>query len=379
MTAEELDLIRSKLARNGGTWGPRDVVAALQESGMVVSDALVLHVIDQLRQTSQGAGRLEPLLQDPAVTDVLVNGPDQVMVDRGAGLHRAQIQFSDDEEVRRLATRLATLAGRRLDDACPYVDARLPNGVRLHAILAPLAAPGTCISLRVPAKSGMSLQDWLANGSINNELFVMLRKIIKAKASFLITGGTGTGKTTLLSSMLSEVPSQERLLVVEDSRELTPRHPHCVRLEARNANAEGSGRVSLTDLVRQALRMRPDRVILGEVRGPEICDLLTALNTGHEGGCGTIHANSVADVPARIEALTALGGMDQQATQAQAGAALDLVIHLKREAGKRRVAEIGVFTNQDQQLQVIPALTWSGLGDFAPGPGYDRLLEVISR
>ena len=239
----------------------------------------------------------------------MVNGPRDVFVDTGGGLERAEVSFVDEEQVRRLAIRLAGAVGRRLDDASPFVDGRLASGVRLHAVLAPVAAPGTCISLRVPASRSFSLTDLVESGSIPAEGDRLLRSIIARRVPFLVSGGTGTGKTTLLAAMLALVPATERVVLVEDARELVPAHPHCVRLEARPANAEGVGAITLTTLVRQALRMRPDRVVLGEVRGAELTDLLTALNTGHEGGCGTVHANSVRDVPARLEALAALGGM----------------------------------------------------------------------
>src|SRR6185295_547378 len=267
---------------------PVDVAAAMRAEGLAVSDSAVLDTVESLRRHSVGAGPLEPLLRGPGVTDVLVNGPGQVFVDRGAGLELTALQFHNDHEVRRLAQRLAASVGRRLDDAVPFVDARLPNGVRVHAVLGCLTSPGTCFSL----------QDCVTSGSLSAGAAQLLTRIIEAKLAFLISGGTGSGKTTLLAALLALVPPHERIVIVEDSRELAPNHPHVVRIEGRPANTELAGAVSLTDLVRQSLRMRPDRLVVGEVRGAEICDLLTAMNTGHEGGCGTVHANSTADVPA---------------------------------------------------------------------------------
>ena len=269
----------------------------------------VLALVDQLRSETRGAGLLDPLLATAGVTDVLVNGPDEVYLDRGRGLEKSAVRFADEESVRRLAQRLAAQAGRRLDDASPWVDARLGDGTRLHAVLAPLARPGTLISLRVPARRSFSLAELRAAGSLTDETADVLRRIIAARVAFVVTGGTGSGKTTLLAALLAEVDPDERLVIVEDATELRPDHPHVVGLEARPANIEGAGLVTVRDLVRQALRMRPDRLVVGEVRGAEVVDLLAALNTGHEGGCGTLHANSTVDVPARFEALGVAAGL----------------------------------------------------------------------
>ncbi len=359
----ELSAIRERLGALGRPHGPGDVAAVLRGLGEVVTDARVLAVMDQLRRHSVGAGPLEELLRSPRVSDVVVNGPDDVFVDAGDGLRRADVTFVDDEQVRRLAIRLAAAAGRRLDDSQPFVDGRLPDGTRLHAVLAPVAMPGTCLSLRVPAERSFSLDDLVAAGSMPAQGAELLRRVVAAKVPFLISGGTGSGKTTLLAALLAEVPHDERIVLVEDARELTPNHPHCVRMEGRPANAEGTGGITLTDLVRQALRMRPDRVVLGEVRGGEITDLLRALNTGHEGGCATIHANSVADVPARLEALCALGGLDRDACHAQVAAALRLVIHIRRDrSGHRRVEEVGVVRREGERVHITPGLTFRADG-----------------
>ncbi len=227
--------------------------------------------------------------------------------------------FADDGEVRRLAQRLAAVVGRRLDDSSPFVDARLADGTRVHAVLASVAAPGTCLSLRVPAARTFSLADCVAGGSVSPAAAGVLRRVVEQRLAFLISGGTGSGKTTLLAALLGLVGPRQRIVIVEDSRELNPAHPHVVRLEGRPVNAEQRGAITLTDLVRQALRMRPDRLVVGEVRGAEIADLLTAMNTGHEGGCGTVHANSAADVPARLEALAALGHLGRRGPPRSAG------------------------------------------------------------
>lgn len=335
---------------------------------------------NDLRREVLGAGPLEDLLADPDVTDVLVNGSDTVWVDRGEGLQRAQVHFTDADSVRRLAVRLATLAGQRLDDAAPWVDGLLPGGVRLHAILPPLVADGAHLSLRIPRRVSPDLATLQGLGMLDTHLSSVLRAVVERRVSFVITGGTGSGKTTLLGAMLRAVSPGERIVLVEDTRELAVTHPHVVRLQGRAPNVEGRGEVTLTTLVRQSLRMRPDRLVVGEVRGAEVREMLSALNTGHEGGASTLHANAIADVPARFEALGALAGLPADAVHAQVASALDVVIHLGRgRDGRRAVEEVGVVArHQGSRLaEVLPA-TGSGTsrgGDSYPGwPHLARLL-----
>jgi pilus assembly protein CpaF len=350
-----LERVRSRLASGGESIGPGDVVAAVRDEGVLLTDAAVLYLVDALTRDVSGAGPLQALLSEPGVTDVLVNGPTEVYVDAGAGLRRVEVGFADDAAVRRLAQRLAAAAGRRLDDASPYVDVRLADGTRLHAVLAPIAHPGTCISLRVPSRRALTLDDLVASGSATAEMARLLVEIVANRLAFLVSGGTGSGKTTLLRVLLSMVDPAERLVVVEDSAELRPPHPHVVSLEARPANIERTGEITMRDLVRQALRMRPDRLVVGEVRGAEVVDMLAALNTGHEGGCATVHANSATDIPARLEALGIAAGLTREAVHAQAAAAIDAVIHVSREpGGARRVAEIGVIERRSDGLRVVP-------------------------
>ncbi|HEX7397543.1 MAG TPA: TadA family conjugal transfer-associated ATPase [Propionibacteriaceae bacterium] len=344
MNAEEWEAVRTRIAALGRDPDATDIADALRWCGHVVSDASVLAVAQALHRDTVGAGPLEPLLALPGVTDVIVNGPRDVYVDTGDGLRTVPVHFGSDEDVRRLAVRLAAGVGRRLDDASPFVDARMADGTRVHAILGSLADAGTCLSLRVPARSRLTLDDWVASGTCHPEVADVLRRMVAAKVAFLVSGGTGSGKTTLLGSLLALVPPGDRILVVEDSRELDPGHPHCVRLEGRVANAEGAGAVTMTQLVRQALRMRPDRIVVGEVRGAELVDLLIALNTGHEGGCGTVHANTAETVPARLEALAALGGLGREAAHSQIAAAVRAVVHVARDGGRRRVGEVAVLT-----------------------------------
>lgn len=305
-----------------------------------------------------GAGALQRVLDEEGVTDVLVNGCRGVWVDRGSGLEPRVLELGDAEAVRRLAVRLAAVAGRRLDDASPFVDAVLPGGVRLHALLPPLVEEAAHLSLRVPAHDRPQLADLVARGSVEREVEALLRELVVSRTAFVVSGGTGTGKTTLLGAMLAHVPASDRILLVEDVRELAVVHPHVVRLEARRPNVEGVGEVSLTTLVRQSLRMRPDRIVVGEVRGGEVRELMAALNTGHQGGCGTVHANAPRDVPARFEALGALAGLSPEAVRTQLRSALRVVVHLERSAGFRRVASIGLLEGDHRGLVVRSA--WSG-------------------
>lgn len=374
----DLDAVRARLA-SGRAVRPAAVADALADLGLVVTDSTVQRTVRALRREGQGAGPLEGLLQRPGVTDVLVNGPREVWIDSGRGLETTDVQFTDDESVRRLAVRLASLAGRRLDDASPFVDARLPDGTRVHAVLACIAER-TCISLRIPSAAVLTLDDWVRGGGLTPEGRDLLQHLVRKRAAMLISGGTGSGKTTLLAALLGVIEPSERLVVVEDSRELAPSHPHAVHLEARTSNAEGVGAVTLTDLVRNALRMRPDRIIVGEVRGAELRDLLAALNTGHEGGLGTVHANTASAVPARLEALGALGNLSRSALHAQVAAALDCVIHVARaQDGHRYVAEIGVLQPDDRGLvEVVVARRWDPEGIGRDGPGRP-LLDVRVR
>jgi pilus assembly protein CpaF len=374
-----VDRVRERLASAGGEISAAVVAAAVRaEAGGVVSDVDVLSALRMLQQEFTGAGPLEPLLRDPGTTDVLVTAPDSVWVDRGDGLIRADVRFTDEASVRRLAQRLALAAGRRLDDASPYVDALLPgSGVRLHAVLAPIAADGTCLSLRTLRPAAHDLATLRRLGTVDETGWRLLRAIVSARLAFLISGGTASGKTTLLSALIGCVPHDERVVCVEDAEELRPAHPHVVRLVSRPPNIEGAGEVVLRDLVRQALRMRPDRLIVGEVRGAEVCDLLAALNTGHEGGAGTVHANSTREVPARMEALAALGGMSRSALHSQLAAAVQVLLHVVRaECGARRLAAVAVLERTDGGLIAEPV--WERGRGWGDGPGR-RALDSLLR
>ena len=380
MSQPLVDRVRSRLVAGQDEATPGRVASALRAEGIVLGDEAVLSLVESLRRELIGAGPLQLLLQQPDVTDVLVNGPDAVWIDRGQGLQRTAVSFASDDEVRRLAQRLASAVGRRLDDATPYVDARLADGTRLHAIIAPIAPDGTVISLRVPRRQAFTLPELIDAGSIDEFGAAWLRALVAARLAFVVSGGTGTGKTTVLSSLLGLVPHDERIVLVEDSAELLPDHPHVVRLQSRLANIEGAGAVTMRELVRQSLRMRPDRIVVGEVRGPEVVELLSALNTGHEGGCGTIHANSAEDVPARIEALGLTAGLDRSAVHALLAAGLDAVVHLRRERSGRRVVA-GIYSlGRDSNGGVHAVAALRRLGDtMVIEPGLRAVTERLAQ
>jgi pilus assembly protein CpaF len=377
---ELLDRVRRRVIATPGGYDAAALAVALRGEAPTAGASTLLEAAGALMAEIDGAGVLEPFLREPGVTDVLVNGPGPVWVDRGEGPQRRDVLLPDESAVRRLAVRLVAAGGRRLDDASPYADARLADGTRIHAVLPPLSPQGTCISLRVPPRRTFTLDDLVAAGSLPADAADLLRRLVQAGVAFLVTGGTGSGKTTVLSTLLSNADPGERLVLVEDASELRPNHPHVVRLEARAANAEGVGAVTLDVLVRQALRMRPDRLVVGEVRGGEVLDLLAALNTGHEGGAGTVHANRAEHLPARIESLCAAAGVPRDAAHSLLLAAVDAVIHLIRSAdGRRRIAGIAVLTAEPSgRAEVKPAYEF-GLAGVRRGPGADALDRQLSR
>jgi len=375
LDADVADRVRAALLDSGRAPSLSDVARALRADGVLLGADALLAEAERLHGELAGAGPLSRLLRDPLVTDVLVTAPDKVWVDRGEGVEPVDVSFPDDRAVRRLAQRLASACGRRLDDASPYVDARMPDGTRVHAVLAPVAVGGTCVSLRVGRRRAFTLGDLVAAGSLPVDVAPWIRAVMAARLAVLVSGGTGTGKTTWLSMLLGLCDPRERLVVVEDSAELAPDHPHVVRLEARPPNVEGAGAILMRDLVRQSLRMRPDRIVVGEVRGAEIVDLLAALNTGHEGGCATVHANAAADVPARLESLALAAGLDRAATHAQIAAGLDVVIHLGRDRdGRRRWRSLSVAVRRRGWTVLVDALAWDGPDEpVREGPGLERL------
>jgi pilus assembly protein CpaF len=369
------DRVRRRFAYDGMEATPAAVVSAVRQENAVLGDTAVLRLAGRVRDELIGAGPLAPLLADPAVTDVLVNNL-AVWVDRGSGLQRVPIRFADAAEVRRLAQRLVAACGRRLDDGQPYADARLPDGTRLHAVLPPVATNGPYLSLRTFRQRPFTLDDLVEHGTVPAAAAPVLAAVVAARLAYLVTGGTGSGKTTLLATLLGLVPPDERIVLVEDAAELRPVHPHVVALQARTANVEGAGAIGLNDLVRQALRMRPDRLVIGECRGAEIVDLLGALNTGHDGGAGTLHANAPGDVPARLEALGLLGGLPRAALHAQVVAALQVVLQVRRTGEGRTLESISVLVPSGEQrlATVVPA--WHR--ERGLGPGAATLVRLLS-
>ncbi|CDO07622.1 conjugal transfer protein [Mycolicibacterium cosmeticum] len=380
MTASLIDRVRERLAVEAAPLRPAIVAAAIRaESGGLLGDTDVLATMRVLQTELTGAGPLDPLLRLPGTTDVLVTAPDAVWVDRGEGLARTEIRFADEGAVRRLAQRLALAAGRRLDENQPWVDGQLTclgeDPVRLHAVLPPIAAAGTCLSLRVLRPADQDLGALIAAGAIAEPAARLLDAILRARLAFLVSGGTGAGKTTLLAALLGAIDPAERIVCVEDAAELAPRHPHVVKLVARGANVEGVGEVAVRDLVRQALRMRPDRIVVGEVRGAEVVDLLAALNTGHDGGAGTVHANRPAEVPARLEALAGSGGLDRAGLHSQLAAAVQVVLHVQRTGtGRRRLLEIAVL-DRAADGWVSADTAWHADDGF--GPGASALMRLL--
>lgn len=359
-----------------------EAIMRLKAPGKGIGD--VGSALEELDARLNGLGEvLAPLLRLPGITDILVNST-RVWVDCGQGVKPIDDGFSSEEDVRALAITMAAICGKRLDDAVPIVDGILPMGVRVHAVIPPLSGEGTIISLRIPARDGLTLEQMRKGASIDDTTQQILSRMLEVRCNVLISGATGSGKTTLLSALLSSISVNERLICIEEMSELHPAHPHVVHLQARQANTQGRGEVSLSELVRAAMRMRPDRIILGECRGGEVRDIMSALNTGHRGSFATIHANTPAEVPARLSALGALAGMSAEATHVQARAAFDLVVHMERSVGSygntgRRVAQIGVFGLERGELTCSCAYHIDRRGRGSTGPAWEELRRVLSR
>lgn len=293
---------------------------------------------------------LDGYLHDPVVTDILLSTQAGLWVDRGAGLIHDSSWNATENEVRHLAVDLIGQGGRHIDQAHPCVDVRLPGNIRVHAVLEPISSTGTTISIRIPRNSGLSWEARVASGFMTEAQKEFLLGSVRHKRTILITGAAGTGKTSLLGHLLSDVPTTERIVVLEDVGELQINHPHVISLEARQANVEGAGGISLETLVPHALRMRADRLVLGECRGAEVGAILAALNTGHTGGGLTLHANSLHEVPARLSALGYLAGMTTELLSALVRGGLDLVVHLERGEHGRRITALGEFAQKDGAL-----------------------------
>ncbi|MFH5878635.1 TadA family conjugal transfer-associated ATPase [Arthrobacter sp. NA-172] len=376
LDAALLETVRDTVMSDAGPVTPSRVAAAVHATGRLLGAAGALAAVDSISAELSGLGPLQQLARDAAVTDIFVNGPDSVWFDRGKGLERAQLHFDGEPQIRALASRLVAAGGRRLDDGSPCVDVRLDGGYRVHAVLPPISAAGTLLSVRIRREEVFSMDELSSGGMFGAPVQQVLQAIVQRRLSFLISGATGSGKTTLLSTMLGLSDPKERLVLIEDAAELNPVHPHVVSLESRHGNLEGGGALDLGELVRQALRMRPDRLVVGECRGAEVRELLTALNTGHTGGGGTIHANTAAAVPARLVALGALAGLSQEAVQLQISTAVDAVVHLERTAAGRRVSCIGLLADRLSGQFVVPAVELRA-GAAVAGPAWTDLAERL--
>ena len=367
-----LETVRESVMADAGPVTPSRVAAAVQATGRLLGTAGSLAAVERISAELNGLGPLQELTRDIHVTDIFVNAPDSVWIDRGRGLEPAGVSFSGEAQVRALASGLVAAGGRRLDDGSPCVDVRLDGGYRVHAVLPPIATAGTLLSVRIRREQVFSMDELRAGGMFGGVVQDVLERVVDQRLSFLISGATGSGKTTLLSTLLGLCSPAERLVLIEDASELNPVHPHIVSLESRHGNLEGGGEVDLGELVRQALRMRPDRLVVGECRGAEVRELLTAMNTGHTGGGGTIHANTATAVPARLTALGALAGMGQDAVRLQAASALDVVVHVQRTNRGRHVACVGVVQDGPGGLTVVPALE-ARRGQLGTGPAWEAL------
>lgn len=300
-------------------------------------------LLDSLIDDMRGYGPLQPLINDPKISEILVNGPSQVYVERKGKLEHSSVQFQDEDHVRNIAVRIASRVGRRVDESVPMCDARLEDGSRVNIILPPLSLKGTTISIRKFTVKKFGLDELASAKSLSVDMAKFLAVAVHSKLSILISGGTGSGKTTLLNAMSGQIGPEERIITIEDAAELQLQQPHVVTLETRMANVEGDGAIAIRDLLRNALRMRPDRIIVGEVRGNEAVDMLQAMNTGHNGSFGTIHANSPRDALMRLENMAEMAqlGMSSHSIRAQIASALDLVVHVERlPDGERRVTSV---------------------------------------
>ncbi|WP_414635184.1 TadA family conjugal transfer-associated ATPase [Arthrobacter ipis] len=372
-----LETVRESVMADAGPVTPSRVAAAVQATGKLLGTAGSLAAAERISAELNGLGPLQHLVRDPSVTDIFVNAPDSVWLDRGRGIERTTVTFAGEAQLRALAARLVGSGGRRLDDGSPCVDVRLEGGYRVHAVLPPISAAGTLLSIRIRREQVFTMGELRDGGMFGALVQCVLERMVEQRLSFLVSGATGSGKTTLLSTLLGLCHPGERLVLIEDASELNPVHPHVVSLESRHGNLEGGGAVDLGELVRQALRMRPDRLIVGECRGAEVRELLTAMNTGHTGGGGTIHANAAGAVPARLTALGALAGLGQDAVRLQVASALDVVVHVARSRQGRYVACVGVLAERPGGLDVAVALDVS-TGRPVPGPAWEILAQRLA-
>ena len=383
LTAQPEEVVSSTDPRLQVAAGDSPAEVVRKESPASAGTGQLLANLAKINSELAGFGpQLAPRLQDPLVTDVLINGPQQVWVDNGSGLRKVEISFGSETDLRALAVRLAGSAGKRLDDAAPIADGTLPGGIRLHAVLPPLAVPFPAISLRCPRARGLNFAQLVKSGTVAPALAPIVAALVHRRASCFIAGATGSGKTTLLSALLELVPPNQRIVCIEEVSELFPAHPHLVHLQERSANVQGVGAVPMSDLVRAAMRMRPDRIVLGECRGAEVREVLSAMNTGHEGTWATVHANAVTDIPARLVALGALALMPEATIGAQVVAGVDAFVQICRvtERGRTRryISEVGIPVWSHSRLSAQLALKVTPEGQLLRAPGWRALSKLVN-
>lgn len=354
----------------------------LVESGAALNAQERKRMVLDIQDEIMGLGPLEPLLADPTVSDILVNGPNQVFVERRGKLELTEVVFSDSDHLMKIIDKIVSRIGRRVDESSPMVDARLPDGSRVNAIIPPLALDGPLLSIRRFAVVPLTIRDLIDKRSLTPMLAELLSAMVKAKMNVVISGGTGTGKTTLLNVLSASIPHHERIVTIEDAAELQLQQPHVVRLETRPPNIEGKGEVDQRALVRNSLRMRPDRIILGEVRGAEVLDMLQAMNTGHEGSMVTVHANSPRDALTRLENMSGYGGavISQDAMRQQISSAINAVIQIARlNDGRRKLISLQEITGMEGEvitMQEVYRFTQTGVEPDGTVAGHFRATGV---
>jgi pilus assembly protein CpaF len=339
-----------------------------EEPGLSAQEKLL--IVRQIGDSVLGLGPLEPFIRDPEVTDVLVNGWDQIYVERGGKLYWTGSKFHDEAQLRRTIDKIVAKIGRRIDESSPYCDARLPDGSRVNAIIPPLAIDGPALSIRKFSADPYGAEDLISFGTLTRPVVDLLEACVRGRLNMLVSGGTGAGKTTTLNVLSSFLPDDERIITIEDAAELRLQQPHIVRLEYRPPNIEGKGEVTIRDLVRNALRMRPDRIVVGEVRGAETLDMMQAMNTGHDGSISTIHCNSPRDALARLETMAMMAGMDLgvRAIREQIASALQVIVHQTRmKDGTRRITHVTEIVGMEGDV-----ITMQDLFLFDYGAGLDE-------
>src|SRR5579864_3084808 len=358
---ETLDVSRleSLEANMASTKVTQAITEILNEEGRLLTEVDRARLVEEIKNELLGLGPLEPLLWDEDVNDILVNGPNQVYVERQGKLYLTDVRFNDDQHLMLIIDRIVSQIGRRVDEASPMVDARLPDGSRINAIIPPLALDGPALSIRRFGKKRFTMDDLVEKETITADMVEFMQAIVRARLNVLVSGGTGSGKTTMLNCMSAFVPVDERIVTIEDSAELLLQQPHVVRLETRPPNVEGKGEVTQRELVKNCLRMRPDRIILGEVRGAEVLDMLQAMSTGHDGSIATIHANNPRECLGRLEMMMLLSGVSipQRAMRQQIASALNMIVHVSRLSdGSRKVMKISEISGMEGEAIMMQDL-----------------------